>query len=183
MRINDLFRLNRKRLKVLSEPAAFAEADRLLREAHGAMAQLRDAELADPKLHSAQRKALKSLNNHWAGLSIFLDHPEIPMDNNTSERALRNPVLGRKNYYGSGSSWSGRLTVALFSVFQTLLANHLDPQKFLLAYFEALARNGGRPPEAPGAFLPWNLAEEQKAAWAMPGVRSRPQEAGREAPS
>ena len=24
------------------------------------------------------------------------------MDNNTAERALRNPVVGRKNYYGSG---------------------------------------------------------------------------------
>ena len=94
VRINDLFRLNRKRLKVLSEPAAFAEADRLLREAHGAMAQLRDAELADPKLHSAQRKALKSLNNHWAGLSIFLArlyHPGLFLD----------PVHQRRRFSGS----------------------------------------------------------------------------------
>jgi hypothetical protein len=31
------------------------------------------------------------------------------MDNNTAERAERGPVVGRKNYYGSGSLWSGQL--------------------------------------------------------------------------
>jgi transposase len=29
-------------------------------------------------------------------------------------------VVGRKNYYGSGSTWSGELAAMLFSLFQTL---------------------------------------------------------------
>ena len=66
---------------------------------------------------------------------IFVDHPEIPMDNNESERRLRNPVVGRKNYYGSGSQWSAMLTAILFTLFQTLLKNQINPGKWLLAYF------------------------------------------------
>ena len=41
--------------------------------------------------------------------------PRIPLDNNASERQVRGPALGRKNYYGSGALWSGRLAATLFS--------------------------------------------------------------------
>ena len=36
------------------------------------------------------------------------------MDNNTAERVERGPVVGRKNYYGSGSVWSGQLAAMTF---------------------------------------------------------------------
>ena len=39
------------------------------------------------------------------------------MDNNTAERTLRNPVVGRKNYYGSGSVWSAHLAARMFRRF------------------------------------------------------------------
>ena len=45
--------------------------------------------------------------NHWQGLTLFVEDPDLPMDNNQAERALRGPVVGRKNYYGSGAQWSG----------------------------------------------------------------------------
>ena len=57
------------------------------------------------------------------------------------------------------------LTAILFTLFQTLLKHAVDPKRFLLAYFEACAENGGEPPENPEAFLPWNLTDEQKIAW------------------
>jgi len=37
--------------------------------------------LADPDLHQIQKKVLSSLSNHWAGLTVFLDHPQTPMAN------------------------------------------------------------------------------------------------------
>jgi transposase len=167
-RINGLFRQNDKRLAVRSILDAFRLEDRTLRNVVLGMADIRDEELANPFLHTAQRKALESLKRHWSGLIIFVDNPDIPMDNNEAERRLRNPVVGRKNYYGSGSIWSGMLTAVLFTILQTLLVNHIDPQQFLLHYFKACALNGGRPPENLDSFLPWNLAEEQKAAWRYP---------------
>jgi transposase len=95
--------------------AAVATADRLLREHVDHLAQRRDSELAQANLRMPQRKALDSLKTHWAGLTVFLDHPEVPLDNNEAERRERGPVVARKNYYGSGALWSGRLAAMLFS--------------------------------------------------------------------
>lgn len=168
-RINNIFAINARRVKALSsDPDAFTLEDHALRAALAGMSDERERELQNPALHPAQRAALKSQHNHWSGLTIFVSCPRIPMDNNESERRLRNPVMGRKNYYGSGSLWSGRLAAATFTFFQTCLINHIDPHKLSLAYLKACAKNGGRPPRALDDFLPWNLTEEQKAAWRYP---------------
>jgi len=167
-RINELFELNDQRLEVLSDPDAFREKDQVLRDAIEAMAKQRERELEDPSLRKPARKALESLRNHWEGCILFVDHPEIPMDNNESERRLRDPAVGRKNYYGSGSVWSGALTAICFTVFQTLLKNGIDPKKWFFAYFEACAENYGRPAENLDEFMPWNLSEQQKDAWCCP---------------
>ena len=164
-KINEIFYLNDKRLEVLSNPKEFQIRDRTLRDAIGAMADERERQLADSSLHKAAGKVLESLRNHWKGCTLFVDHPEIPMDNNESERRLRDPAVGRKNYYGSGSVWSGALTAILFTIFQTLLKNKIDPQKWLFAYFEACAQNGGCSPDNLDEFLPWNLSEQHKALW------------------
>jgi transposase len=163
--INALFHQNGQRLQVQSQTDTFAVQDRLLRKQVNTFAQTYEQELTQSTLHPVQRKVLLSLRTHWPGLMLFVEHPEIPMDNNEAERRLRNPVIGRKNYYGSGSLWSGRLSAMLFTIFQTLLLNQLDPQKFLTAYFEACAQNAGRPPQSVETFLPWKLSEEQKTAW------------------
>jgi transposase len=167
-RINEIFHLNRERLKVRSDPHAFDVADQALREAVKAMAHETDRQLADPRLHRAARKVLQSMRERWSGYTIFVDHPEIPPDNNESERRLRDPAVGRKNYYGSGSQWSAMLTAMLFTIFQTLLKNQIDPQKWLFGYFQACAENGGRASEDLDAWLPWNLPAEKKAAWHYP---------------
>ena len=164
-RIDALFHCNAKRVAVRADPEAFCEHDQDLREQMDAMAQLRDDQLAGETLAPAARKALESMKNHWDGLSIFVDKPDIPMDNNRAERGIRNPVIGRKNYYGSGAVWSGMLSVMMFSIFQTLEMNHIDPHEFLLSYFEACARNEGRPPENLDDFVPWRLLpQEQEVA-------------------
>jgi hypothetical protein len=79
------------------------------------METVRDEELLLPQLHHQQKAVLSSLRNHWDGLQVFADNPVIPMDNNGSERTLRNPVVGRKNYYGSGTIGSSRLTAMMFT--------------------------------------------------------------------
>src|SRR5262249_60736999 len=91
------------------EAAAFAAADQELRAAVAAMAQAAATEQAQPDLAPACRKVLESLTLHWEGLAVFVEHPEVPMDNNAAERAERGPVVGRKTYYGSGAVWAGQL--------------------------------------------------------------------------
>ena len=78
------------------------------------------AELADAKLPTPRHEVLASLQGHWPGPTHFLDDHRIPLDNNASERRARGPAVARKNYYGSGTLWSGRLAAMLFSPFATL---------------------------------------------------------------
>lgn len=159
--INMVYHINNQRLKVLEEPIVFAEADTQLREALAQMEKQRDEQLADKQLLTVRHKVLTSLKEHWEGLRIFVEHPEVPMDNNAAERALRGPVVGRKNFYGSGACWSEQLAVMAFSVFQTLLLWQVNPKTWLERFFRACAEHGGKPLDDVSRFLPWNMSEEQ----------------------
>jgi transposase len=163
-RIRELYHLNRQRLAIQNSKRQFAKADRALRRAMVALQQQRDAELADRQLHPACRRVLESMQEHWEGLTRFVDDPCIPMDNNASERRLRGPALGRKNYYGSGSLWSGRLAAMLFSIFATLKMQKLNPRQWLEWYLDSCAKEGGQAPADIEPFLPWNLNAEQRSA-------------------
>ncbi|HEX2185566.1 MAG TPA: IS66 family transposase, partial [Chloroflexota bacterium] len=168
-RIGAIYRLNDERRAVLKDPAAFAPADARLRAAVTALGAQGEAELAEASLHPARRKVLESLGEHWTGLTVFVEHPEVPMDNNTAERAERGPVVGRKNYYGSGAVWAGRLAAMLFSLLQTLCLWRLNPRSWLTAYLTACAACGGEAPADVERFLPWNLSDEQRQGWSMAG--------------
>jgi transposase len=168
-RIGELYQLNDARRAVLEEPAAFASADARLREAVTALGAQGESELAGP-LHPARQQVLESLGNHWTGLTVFVEHPEVPMDNNTAERAERGPVVGRKNYYGSGAVWAGRLAALLFSLLQTLCLWQLNPRSWLTAYLTACAESGGKVPEDVERFLPWHLSEEDRRRWSLAGA-------------
>jgi len=161
--IRELYRLHRERLRQGLGTDEFAVADTLLRQHVDSMAAQRDAELADAKLREPCRKALASLNKHWSGLTLFVEDPRIPLDNNHSERLVRNPAVGRKNYYGSGAEWAGRLAMMMFSIFATLALWKINPRAWLRWYFDACAESGGKVPANPESFLPWNLSETRFA--------------------
>lgn len=169
-RIGQLYQLNDERLAVREEPTQFAAADERLRAAVTALGEQGKSELAASQLHPARRKALESLGEHWTGLTVFVEHPEVPMDNNTAERAQRGPVVGRKNYYGSSAVWAGRLAALMFSLLQTLCLWQLNPRSWLTAYLTACAEAGGAAPAEGERFLPWNLSAEDHRRWTLRGV-------------
>ena len=171
-RIGEVYRLNDARCAVREEAGAFADADARLRAAVTALGVQGEAELADPQLHPARRKVLESLGDHWTGLTVFVEHPEVPMDNNTAERTQRGVVVGRKNYYGSGAVWSGQLAAMLFSLLQTLCLWQLNPRAWLTAYLTACAEAGGAAPADVERFLPWNLSVEQRRCGSLAGADS-----------
>lgn len=171
-RIQKLFRLHEQRKQEEVGTAALDTLDQALRQAMNEMATLRDQELADATLpphgHPAALKVLTSLKNHWEGLSLYLDHPQLPMDNNRSERALRTAALARKNFYGSGAQWSASFAATVFTVLATVVQNGLNPLTYLIAYLTACAQAGGQPPQDLERFLPWNLSQEERKAWSLP---------------
>lgn len=157
-----LYHRNDQRLAVQDDDTKFAEADTLLRDQVEHLRKRCDDELSQPNLRQPQRKVLTSLQGHWNGLTVFVEHPHVPMDNNKAERCHRGPVLARKNFYGSGSLWSGRLAAMLFSLFQTTGTWGLEVGRWLTAYLTACAKAGGQAPPDPGRYLPWNMTPEER---------------------
>ncbi len=173
--IRELYHLNAARLEVWHaeqplphQPLEFRERQRDLVNKLTQMQARWEAQLQDKGLPHIKRKVLTSLKNHWAGLRVFVDHPEVAMDNNAAERALRNPVVGRKNYYGSGSVWSAKLAAGMFSVLQTVLLWGLNPRHWLQTFLQACADNGGKPPSDLSGFLPWTMSADRKHQLSQP---------------
>ena len=164
--IGELFHLNELRLEASAQQ--FAGRDEALRAAVDRMEERFEKELDEPNLHPVRRKPLKSLEKHWEGLTRFVDHPEIPMDNNQAERTLRISAVARKVFYGSYAHWSGILAAMLFSVFATLKRWDVNPRTWLTAYLEHCAKHGGDVPEDTESFLPWNLSEQELQTYTQP---------------
>lgn len=76
-----------------------------------------EKELENPALIDKQLTILKSLKRNWEHYSVFINDPDIPMDNNLAERMLRNPALGRKVYYGHHAQWSGEFLSYVYEHF------------------------------------------------------------------
>jgi transposase len=128
------------------------------------MLDLRDALLAQPKLAEPCQKVLTSMKNHWSGLIVFVACPWVPMDNNTAERAMRGPVVGRKGFYGSGALWAGTLAATMYSLLATLKLYGINPRTWLNAYLQACANNGAKAPADLSDFLPWGMDVPRLAA-------------------
>jgi transposase len=179
--IRVLYRLNTARLAVWDDTVPFDQQPSAFVEQHGALTTpLGDMQARcemyrrERHLHQAKRQILESLHNHWSGLTVFVARPEVALDNNSAERALRNPVVGRKNYYGSGSIWSAHLAAMMFSVLQTTVLWGLNPRHWLSAFFDACAAHGGQTPTDLRAFLPWQMTEERRHQLAQPVLVQAP---------
>jgi Transposase IS66 family. len=169
--INQLFGSNARRRQAWFQgpSAAFGPLDQSVRQQVQQIKQRMDWELARGQLRPEQEKILQSLRRHWTGLCVFVEHPEVPMDNNAAERAQRPLAVGRKNYYGSGAEWSGELACACFTLLATLRQHGLCPRKYFQAYLEGCARAGGRAPANLEEFLPWKWSAAKRAAWQAQG--------------
>ena len=79
-------------------------------------------------LGTANRYVLK----YWKGLTVFLEDPRVPLDNNPVERALRGPVVGRKNHYGSKSKRGTEVAGVLYSLCETAKLCGVEPKAYLI---------------------------------------------------
>lgn len=176
--IAGLFVLNHKRFKLWEKDLdSGTEWDSIQEQLRAHVQKMEDCwkkELKQSNLHEEQKKVLKSMKNHWEGLTLFLEDARIPLHNNRAERLIRQVVILRKSSYGSGVEWSGHLAAKLFGLFQTWLINGLDPERLLLNYFDECSKTPGRAPPDVSQFLPWSMSEERKAHFQLPASYSRP---------
>ena len=161
-RIAAIHRLNKARLAchdagIERRSAAFDAAQDALETALDDVFACAGRELAGLPDDAREAKALRSLVNHRQGLSVFVEHPRTPMDNNLGERLLRDAVIGRRLSFGSDSRIGAHLTALMYSVTGTLNLNGIDVPRWLDAWLAACAHNGGRPPDDLAPWLPWSM--------------------------
>jgi transposase len=94
-------------------------------------------------------KAFSYLLKNYQGLTLFTKNIELPIDNNPQERLLRNPVIGRKTWYGTHSERGAKTAAILFSLVQSCKLNNINPRQ----YFKNLVRDlhNGLPPYSPAS--------------------------------
>jgi transposase len=78
--------------------------------------------------------------NHYEGFTRFLDHPDLPLDNNVAERQLRSPVIGRKTWIGTHSDRGVETTEILFTLMQTCKLLKVNPRDYLRAVTQSMLR-------------------------------------------
>jgi len=92
---------------------------------------------------SQKRKAIQYITKRWPGFELFLTDTRIPLSNNEAERTIRHAVMGRKNYYGSGSHTGADTAATLFTIIESCKKNDLDPRTYLLRVLGWLTESGG----------------------------------------
>ena len=85
---------------------------------------------------------------NWTRLTRFVGDARIPLDNNATERAIRGPVVGRKNHYGSKSRNGTLVAATFYSLVETAKLHRVDPAAYLQA--AVLAADRGE------VLLPWD---------------------------
>ena len=161
-RVAAIYRLNEARLAchdpgIERQSAAFDAAQEALEAALDDMFARAGRELTGLPEDAREGKALRSLVNHREGLTVFLEHPRTPMDNNLSERLLRDPVIGRRLSFGSDSKIGAHLTALMYSVIGTLNLNGIDVLRWLDTWLMACAENGRRTTSRPGCRGRWTM--------------------------
>jgi len=111
---------------------------------------------------SAFGKAIAYALGQWSKLIVFLNHAEVPLDNNRCENTIRPFVVGRKNWLFSDTQAGARASANLYSLIETAKGNGIEPHAYLTWLYTQL-------PQATciehfEAMLPWNAKAELTAS-------------------
>ena len=76
-------------------------------------------------------KAIRYVQEHWQGLNRYLDDGRLEIDNNRSERAIKQFVMGRKNWLFCATPEGAQASVILYSILETAKAHGHEPLSYL----------------------------------------------------
>lgn len=106
--------------------------------------------LHDKGGYSSKSKYGEGINyfiNHYKDFIRFIDHDDLPIDNNPAERLLRSAVIGRKTWYGTHSKRGAETAAILFSIMESCKLNKINPREYLKNLVQDLHQ--GKDPYSP----------------------------------
>lgn len=121
----------------------------LLEQIRDTLASHLKARLIEP--NSSLGKATHYFLDHFHELTGFCRIPGAPLDNNISERALKMPILNRKNAYFFKTDRGARVGDVWMSLIQTAGSARINP----FDYLTLVQERAGAAAAAPQDFLPW----------------------------
>ena len=118
-------------------PDEVSQARRQMIPIFAAMKHRAMANIAAYSSKSSMGKAMAYFLKNFEGFTLFLKNAELPIDNNPQERLLRNPVIGRKTWYGTHSKRGAQTAAILFSLVESCKLNKVNPRE----YFKTLIQD------------------------------------------
>ena len=87
------------------------------------------------------RKAYTYILNQEKYLRVFLEDGEVPIDNNTSERAIRGFCIGKKNWQMIDTINGAHSSAIIYSIAETAKANNLKPYDYFVYLLEEIPKH------------------------------------------
>lgn len=96
-------------------------------------------------------KGIDYLIKNFNELTLFLKFEDVPIDNNSQERLMRSPVIGRKTWYGTHSRRGAETNAVLFSLVESCKLNKVNPREYFKDIVHAI--HEARPIFTPSEYL------------------------------
>jgi len=125
-----IYKLSEDRQKITDPPTYREHVDRI-RKIFERMRTYGTEILGGISDKSELAKAIRYFIGNFEGFTAYLEHPDYPIDNNPQERLLRNPVIGRKTWYGTHSVKGSETAAVLFTIVESCKLNEVDPRFYL----------------------------------------------------
>jgi hypothetical protein len=87
---------------------------------------------------SPMGKAIAYAHKRWAGLSAYVLHGQMEIDNNLVENAVRPLAIGRKAFLFAGSHKAAEMTAAMYSFMASCKKNKINEFEWLKDVFERI---------------------------------------------
>ena len=109
------------------------------------------------------RGAINYMTTRWECFERFLESGAIPLDNNASEQAVKNPVMGKKAWLFFGSEAGGSAAAVFYTLTSTCRRLKIDPYAYLKDVFERLPLCDPQDPTSLTPLLPdhWLAAHSE----------------------
>jgi hypothetical protein len=109
----------------------FDKAKAILERAFKLLKKLAESELQRHSKKSALYDSLGYFIKYYPELTLFLQNRDIPMHNMRSEQSLRNPVQGRKIWYGSHSVEAAQDLTLIMSLVESCKLLKVNPRAYV----------------------------------------------------
>jgi hypothetical protein len=172
---NKLFSIERELKNATTKERYDARIERsqpLLNKFHAWMKSMVDTDVVLPKGPTA--KAINYCLGQWDKLTAFLLDGRLEIDNNRSERSIKQFVIGRKNWLFANTVSGAKASATIYSIVETAKENGLIPFEYIKYLLETLPNIDTQDEKALDQLLPWAPSIPQECKTPLKSAPTEP---------